>query len=67
MSTAVLFGAGAVVTFIALWGVVMSLGLVAMRRQPADDGVAPSDDAPVAVIGPLPIVGPVTATDQPTG
>lgn len=33
MSTSLLFGAGAIVTFITLWGVIMAGGLFATRRR----------------------------------
>jgi len=52
MSTSLLFGAGAVVTFITLWGVVMAGGLFVTRHQPPDDAVVAPENTPV-LIGPV--------------
>lgn len=49
MSTTLLFGAGAFVTFITLWGVVMAGGLFATRHQAPDDAVAAPESTPVLV------------------
>jgi len=52
MSTSVLFGAGAVVTFITLWGVVMAGGLFVTRHEPPDAVDAPQRTADL-VVGPV--------------
>lgn len=52
MSTSLLFGAGAIVTFITVWGVVMAGGLFATRRRPPDDAVVAPQSTPV-LTGPL--------------
>lgn len=47
-----LFGAGAIVAFITVWGVVMAGGVFATRPQPLDDAVAAPQSTP-AVTGPV--------------
>jgi hypothetical protein len=47
------FAAGAIITFITLWGVVMAGGLYATRHQPPDDAISdlPRDDGrPVGAV-----------------
>ena len=54
MSSSMLFGAGAIVTFITLWGVLMAAGLFATRHEPADDQTAAPANGPV---GSVPVGG----------
>lgn len=64
MSSALLFGAGAFITFITLWGVVMAGGLHAIRRQPPDDDIVDAVPVDGHRIGSV-VVSAARAADPP--
>ncbi len=50
MSSSLLFGAGAIVTFITLWGVLMAGGMFATRHEPADAPIVSPASRPVSSV-----------------
>lgn len=64
MSTSLLFGAGAIVTFITVWGVVMAGGLFATRRLAPDDPVVAPESTEVP-IGPADLESPSAVSPTP--